>query len=424
MIRPPKLRNDCFALPPGVDWVPLDTAIARLADRVCRLVGEEPVGVADASNRVLAEPVHAPRANPPAANSAVDGYGFAGAGLADGVVTLPLIQGRAAAGDPFPGQVPAGHAVRILTGAILPQGVDTVVLQEDVTREGDLIAFHGALRQGANTRSAGEDVARGTPLFAAGHRIRPQDCALLAATGVAGIRVWQRLRVGVLSTGDEVVPADGTAGPVDRVGTHRIFDANRPMLLALLERWGFAPVDLGHVDDDRDQLRDRLCAAEGRVDAVLTSGGVSTGDEDHVSALIRTEGRLETWRIAVKPGRPLAMGMWRDMPIFGLPGNPVAAFVCSLVFARPALGVMAGATWRMPRGFTLPAAFSKRKKPGRREYLRARVNGDGRVEVFASEGSGRISGLSWADGLVELGDDAADIVPGTAVRYIPYSSFD
>jgi len=264
-------------------------------------------------------------------------------------------------------------------------------------------------------------VTEGGALFAAGHKIRPEDTALLAATGLAEVPVFNRLRVGVLSTGDEVVPA---GHPPEQTQPQHIYDANRPMLLSLMARWGFEAVDLGHVPDTRDALRTRLEGARGKVDAVLTSGGVSTGDEDHVSALIRDEGRMETWRIAVKPGRPLALGLWRDLPVFGLPGNPVAAFVCTLVFARPALGCMAGEAWRAPQGFTLPAAFSKAKKPGRREYLRARITADGRAEVFASEGSGRISGLSWADGLVELGDDAARITPGTPVRYIPYSSFD
>lgn len=420
MITPPKLRNDCFALPPGVDWVPLDDALARLKDRVTAVTGTEIVPVDQAAGRVLAEAVVARRANPPAANSAVDGYGFAGP-VAAGPIELPLHPGRAAAGAPFDGSVPLGHAIRILTGAVLPPGVETVVLQEDVARDGMRIGFHGPLKAGANTRKAGEDKAEGAALFDPGRTLRPEDLALLCATGQTDVRVRKRLRVGVLSTGDEVVPAGDRPAAIQ---AHQIHDANRPMLLSLLRRWGMAAVDLGHVRDDRDDLRTRLDGARGQVDAVVTSGGVSTGDEDHVSGLLRDEGLLETWRIAVKPGRPLALGLWGDLPVFGLPGNPVAAFVCTLVFARPALGALSGAAWSMPPGFLLPAGFTKSKKPGRREYLRARVQDSGRVEVFASEGSGRISGLSWADGLVELGDGAAEITPGTLVRYIPYFAFD
>ena len=155
---------------------------------------------------------------------------------------------------------------------------------------------------------------------------------------------------------------------------------------------------------------------------MLTSGGASAGDEDHVSALLRETGALSEWRIALKPGRPLALGIWEGMPVFGLPGNPVAAFVCTLIFARPALALLAGAEWSEPLGFEVPAAFSKRKKPGRREYLRARIR-DGRAEVFRSEGSGRVSGLSWAEGLVELPDGAVEVEPGVPVRFMPFGSF-
>jgi molybdopterin molybdotransferase len=158
------------------------------------------------------------------------------------------------------------------------------------------------------------------------------------------------------------------------------------------------------------------------VDAIITSGGASAGDEDHVSALLSETGAMALWRIAIKPGRPLALALWRGVPVFGLPGNPVAAMVCTLVFARPALAQLAGAKWQLPQGFDVPAAFEKRKKAGRREYLRARIR-DGRAEVFVSEGSGRISGLSWAEGLVELSEDARTVTPGDTVRYIPFSAF-
>ncbi len=420
MITPPKLRNDCFALPAGVDWVPLDTALERLRERVHPVVGVENVSLDMAANRIVAQNIMAARANPPAPNSAVDGYGFAGPML-DEVAELPLVDGRAAAGAPYDGTVPAGTAIRILTGAIVPPGVDTVVLQEDTTAAHGRIAFRGPLKKGANTREAGEDVRVGDALFAVGHKLRPQDTALLSAAGVARVPVFRPMRVGVLSNGDEIV-APGTT-PAKEMPPGKIYDSNRPMLLAQLAAWGAEAIDLGHVPDNREALRDRLNEAAGTVDAILTSGGVSTGDEDHVSALLGNEGVLETWRIAVKPGRPLALGLWQGIPVFGLPGNPVAAFVCAHIFCRPALGRMAGETWQTPTGFDLPAAFSKNKKPGRREYLRARVNQQGQVEVFPSEGSGRISGLSWADGLVELADDARQITPGDLVRYLPYSSF-
>ncbi len=414
-LRPPPLTNDCFALPAGVDWTPVDDALSMLRDKLRPVVGVETVPLAGASGRVLAEDLVAARSNPPLPNTAVDGYGFAG-GRPEGPQRLPLVEGRAAAGLRFDGVVPKGQAIRVLTGAALPDGVDTVILEEDVTLGLGEIAFHGPVKPGANTRRAGEDVAAGDLALPAGRSLTPADLALASAVGHGALRVFERLRVAVVSTGDELVEPGETAQP------GQIFDANRPMLLEMARRWDYQPVDMGRVADDRAALRKRLDAASAKADVILTSGGASAGDEDHVSALLRETGSLQSWRIALKPGRPLALGLWNGVPVFGLPGNPVAALVCTLVFARPAFSLMSGAGWVAPQGYDVPAGFSKRKKPGRREYLRARMR-DGRAEVFKSEGSGRISGLSWAEGLVEIGDGARDIAPGDLVRFIPFGSF-
>ncbi len=333
-------------------------------------------------------------------------------------MVLPLIQGRAAAGAPYTQDVPEGSAIRILTGAILPVGVDTVVLEEDCEIGEAEIRFSAGLKPFSNARKAGEDVSAGEGALPAGKVLRPQDIALAAAVGLPQLSVYQKLRVGVLSTGDELVD------PAADIPASKTFDANRPMLLNVARKWGYDAVDLGRVADDRDALKATLDAGAQSCDVILTSGGASAGDEDHVSAILKASGALNHWRIAIKPGRPLALGLWNGVPVFGLPGNPVAAFVCTLIFARPALRVLSGAVWDNPVSFMVPAAFSKRKKPGRREYLRARLNGKGEAEAFHSEGSGRISGLSWAEGLVELPDGAAQIEPGTPVRFIPFGSFD
>ena len=416
-LKPPRLKNDCFALPPGVDWTPVDDALARLKNGMSRVVLSERLPPEDAMGRVLAEDALAVRSNPPAANSAVDGYGFAHETTSNGDQVLPLVEGRAAAGAAYEGVVPKGSAIRILTGAVLPDGVDTVVLEEDTTSDGSAVAFSGPLKKGANARRAGEDVAAGEVALKAGGRLGPPEIALLAATGVQEVSVFRPLRVGVLSTGDEIVQSGETSDAA------RTYDANRPMLLALINDWGMEAVDLGHVGDDRDAVVARLNEASETVDAILTSGGASAGDEDHIAAALGAVGQRNEWRIALKPGRPLALGLWQGVPLFALPGNPVAALVCTLIFGRPALGCMAGEPWREPTGFQVPAAFEKKKKPGRREYLRARMTSDGSVEVFRSEGSGRISGLAWADGLVELPDGEAHIQVGDLVKYIPYSSF-
>ena len=423
-LTPPRLRNDCFAMPQGVDWIPVDTALEKLRAALAPVTETEIVPVARAGQRVLAADVTARRSNPPRANSAVDGYGFAHAALSGpGPHELPLAMGRAAAGQPFDGALPQGQAVRILTGAILPEGVDTVVLEEDCATDGARLAFDGPVKPGANTRRAGEDVAEGSLALPAGRRLTPADLALLSALGIGRVAVHRTLRVGVLSTGDEIV-----ADPEAPAEPHQIYDANRPMLLEVLRRWGHAPVDLGHARDRPARIRAALDRGAARADVILTSGGASAGDEDHVARLLAEHGQLSSWRIALKPGRPLALAIWTGaggatVPVIGLPGNPVAALVCTLIFARPALSLMSGAGWLAPQGFTVPAAFEKRKKPGRREYLRARLDAEGAAEVFASEGSGRISGLSWAEGLVELPDSAAEIAPGMPVRYLPYASF-
>jgi len=406
------LKNDCFALPPGVDWTPVEDALDALQTRLGCRVGHERVPIPQAEGRILAEDVKALRANPPGANAAVDGYGFLG-GRDAGETTLPLVKGRAAPGEPFEFAVPQGYAIRILTGALLPEGVDTVVLHEDVTVEGDQVRFEGRIKQGANARAAGEDAKAGAPLLSSGRRLTAGDISLLTATGHSEVTVHDRLRVAVLSTGSELAEPDPMAG------SSVTFDANRPMLMAMLKQWGYEVVDLGCVEDRADHVRAALTLGAADADAIVTSGGASASEEDHISAVLNESNSMFEWRIAVKPGRPLALAVWDGVPVFGLPGNPVAAFVCTAIFARPALSQMAGGTFAKPSGYLLPASFSKSKKPGRTEFLRARVR-DGVVECFASEGSGRISGLSWAEGLVELPEGAAEITPGTPVRYIPF----
>lgn len=412
---PPPLRNDCFAMPRGAEWTPVDQALNHLRTALHPVTTPEHAPVATISGRILSADVTANRSHPPHPNAAVDGYGFKGP-AASGLQSRPLVNGRAAAGDPYEGTVPDGHAIRILTGANIPKGVDTVILQEDVSIQNDAIHFHGPLKGGANCRKAGEDMQIGQPILRKGRQITPADIGTLTAAGVANIPVQSQLRVGILSTGDELRDAAEAATSAN------IYDANRPMLLDMMRKWGFTPIDLGRSPDNRATLQNTLDTASAHCDVILTSGGASAGDEDHMSALLAGTGSFALWRIAIKPGRPLAMGLWNQTPVFALPGNPVAAFVCALIFARPALLQMAGAAWEEPQGFMVPAAFAKSKKHGRREYLRARIE-NGQAQKFGSEGSGRISGLSWATGLIELPHEACDIAIGDPVLFIPFSGF-
>jgi len=410
------LRNDCFALPPGVNWTPVDEALERLRSRLHPVVGiEREVPLSHLNGRILAADVFAPRAHPPSNNSAVDGYAFAGP-LAEVPCSLPLVDGRSAAGEPYREQVPAGHAIRILTGAVMPAGTDTVVLEEDCDVINGQLHLNGTLKAGANRRLAGEDIQVQDRILNAGTRLTPTQISVLASVGVESVDVYQRLRVGVLSTGDEVKPVGAP------VTGWQIYDANRPMLSSMITQLGYELVDLGHVLDRPDAVKEALERGAEQCDLILTSGGVSAGDEDHVSKTLKAHGEISNWRIAIKPGRPLALAMFKGTPVVGLPGNPVAAWVCALRFGAPAMALMAGAEWFEPQGYLVPANFSKNKKPGRSEMLRARVR-DGKVEVFGSEGSGRVTGLAWSEGMVELDESARQIEPGTPVKFIPYGSF-
>lgn len=413
-LRPNRLPSNCFALPPGVDWTPVDVALERLHAALGPVIEVERCLVTEAGGRVLAQDAVAVRSHPQVANSAVDGFGlWLDAPMGERLV-LPLEGDRAAAGSPFTGAVRSGHAARILTGAALPEGVNTVVLQEDAQVGDGVVTLFGPVKVGANTRKAGEDVKSGNVVMPSGHVLRPQDIGMLAAIGLGEVSVRRKLMVAVISTGDELVASGEEAAP------HQTYDANGPMLCDMIRDWGHDVALFEQVGDDRDAVRACLDRAA-ECDAILTSGGASAGAEDHLSAILQTEGVVQDWRIALKPGRPLALGQWQGVPLFGLPGNPVAAFVCAAIFARPAMAVLSGATWQAPKGVLVPAAFTKNKKDGRREYLRARLNDDGAVEVFASEGSGRISGLSWATGLVELPHKGCEIKAGDPVRYISFA---
>jgi len=412
------LKNDCFALPPGIEWTPVPEALATLRERIEPVTAVETVALDTALGRALAQDVTARRSTPPHDNAAVDGYAVAHNSLtAEGEQRLTLLDGRAAAGAPFNGTVPGGHSVRTLTGAVMPDGTDSVVMQEDVELGSGTITFGSGLKSGANRRKAGEDIAEGAAAIRAGRILSAADLAQAASVGVGMLRVHRPLRVAIFSTGDEL------CDPGDTPTQGAIFDANRPMLAGLARAQGFDFLDMGRIPDEAAAIRSALTDAAAQADAVVTSGGASGGDEDHIGRELTGLGAMTEWRIAMKPGRPLAMGQIGGVPVFGLPGNPVAAFVCFLMFARPALLRLGGADWpdlpRFPVTMTGPA----KKRAGRTEYLRGRYVGEGKVEKFRSEGSGLISGLRWSDGLIELSHNRDRVEAGEAVDFIPYSAF-
>lgn len=414
-----RLADDCFAF--GDRLLSVDEAVAEFRSRLAVVTEAATVPLAAAENRFLAEDLVADRSVPPHANAAVDGYAVHFDDLAPGVPTTLPVAGRAAAGHPLGRPGRRGEAIRIFTGAPLPAGPDTVVMQEDCSAAGDCVTLPPGLRRGAHVRPAGDDIRAGDTVLTAGRRLGPAEIGLAASLGRPALPVRRPLRVAVLSTGDEL-RAPGTS-----VAEGQIYDANRYLLAALLRRLGCDVADRGIVPDRADAVRSALAAAAAEADAIVTSGGVSVGDEDHVKAALEAAGgRLHHWRLAIKPGKPVALGQIGGVPLLGLPGNPVAAMVTFLLVARPLLLHLAGAEPLPLRRFPVAADFAYGKKPGRREFLRAALEAGSSGALVARrhgrEGAGMLSSLAGAEGLVELPEDATAVAPGDTVAYIPLSA--
>ena len=412
-----QLSNDCFAF--GGKLMPVEEGVALISSRVSAVDGVETLPLHLCDNRVLAQDLRAAVPLPLFANSAVDGYALRSADLpTDAPKSFP-ISARVQAGsvaDP----IAPGTAVRIFTGAPMPPGADTVFMQEDVEVAGSTVTLPAGLKAGANMRPAGEDVAQGSLAIPAGTRLRPQHVALAAALGLTQLTMRRRIRVAIFSTGNEVV------APGEARTSAQLFDSNRFMLAAMLRRLHCDVEDLGILRDDRASLAAALKQAAATHDLVLTSGGVSAGEEDHVRAGIESIGSLVLWSMAIKPGRPVAMGVIAGTPFIGLPGNPVASFVTFAYVVRPTILALSGARQEMFVALPVRANFTYKKKKGRREYVRASLNrlADGSVEAtkFPREGAGLLSSLADTDGLVELGEDVERVSPGDAVNFLPYAS--
>jgi len=417
-----QLSDDCFAF--GGTLLGVDAALALIDERVAPVVEAERVPLAAAAGRILACDLVAGIDVPPHPNSAVDGYAVVHADLDPAGETVLPVTGRAAAGHPLGRPVGHGEAIRIFTGAPMPQGADTVMMQEDCVVEDGRVRLRPGIKLGANRRHAGEDVAKGAVALPAGRRLEPADLGLAAALGNETLAVFRPLRAALLSTGDEV-QEPGTA-----LAPGAIYDANRVMLAALLRRLGVVVDDLGIRPDRAAALADTLADAAAGHDLIVTSGGVSTGEEDHVRAAIEKLGRLDFWRLAIKPGRPVALGQInsgqvRGVPLIGLPGNPVAAALTFAILGRPLILRLAGATATPPPTFPVQAGFAWRKKPGRREYLRVKLARDGGTVVahrYPKDGAGILSSIVQSDGFAILNEDLNDVAPGTTVDFLPFSA--
>jgi len=411
-----QLSDDCFAF--NGPLMSVDDAVTIIAARVTAVGETEDVDLLHADGRILATDVVAPLPLPPFTNSAVDGYAVRYADLGTADLILP-VSGRVQAGSASQQPLAARHAMRIFTGAPMPEGADTVFMQEDVQLDsaGNALLPQG-LKAGANVRPAGEDVAKGMAALPTGLRLRPQDVALIAAFGLTKVKVRRRIRVAVFSTGNELV------SPGASLKAAQQFDSNRFMLMALLSRLECSVADLGIITDDRALLAAALKDAAGAHDLILTSGGVSTGEEDHVKSAVESVGSLVLWRMAIKPGRPVAMGIIDGTPVIGLPGNPVASFVTFAHVVRPAVFALAGAVPQKMNAMPVRAAFSYKKKIARREYVRVslRHGAEGVLEAvkFPREGAGLLSSLVETEGLVELDEQTTQVSPGDLVGFLSY----
>ena len=413
-----QLSDDCFAF--GGPMMSVDEAVGIIAARVTAVREVETVTLVDADGRVLAHDVPAPLPLPPFTNAAVDGYAVSSRDLPQREQRAFTVAGRVQAGAPAGGPVEPGQAMRIFTGAPMPDGADTVFMQEDVRVEDGKVVLPPGLKPGANVRAAGEDIPAGHVALRAGQRLRPQDVALAAAFGLTHLGVNRRIRVAVFSTGDELV------SPGEYRAATQLFDSNRFMLMAMLARLGCAVSDLGILRDERGALARALQNAAGSHDLVLTTGGVSTGEEDHVKASVESVGKLVLWRMAIKPGRPVAMGIIGGTPFIGLPGNPVASFVTFAYVVRPTILALSGARQQPLVPMPVRADFTYRKKIARREYVRVtlRKAADGALEAlkFPREGAGLLTSLVDTDGLVELGEHITGVEPGQTVGFLSYAS--
>lgn len=414
-----QLSDDCFAF--GGALTRVDAALADLLPRLAPVTGIETVALDAAPGRVLAEDIVAGRSVPPHDNAAVDGYAVHFDDLADDRPTVLPVVGRIAAGHPLDGGALRGRAYRIFTGAPMPAGPDTVLMQEDCRRDGDRVEIPPGIRRGANRRRAGEDVTAGSIILRAGRRLRPQDIGLAASVGLAALPVRRRLSAALFSTGDEV-REPGTPAPPGC-----IYDANRHTLAALLSQLGCEVGDLGILPDDPGAIRAAIERAAAAHDVIVTSGGVSGGGEDHVKqAMEAAGGRLHSWRLAIKPGRPVALGQVGLVPFLGLPGNPVAVMVTFLQIARPILLALGGAAVEPPPTYPVTADFEYRKKRDRREYVRVILRRDAPDALPVAvkhprDGAGVLSSMVEADGLVELDEERTVLERGETVSFLPFS---
>lgn len=412
----------------GARLIPVDEALQRLSEQVKPVTETEWVSVSDSLLRVLAEPVFSTINVPPLANSSMDGYALRAADLIAEPTKPFRVSQRIPAGS-VGESLEVGTVARIFTGAPLPDGADAVVMQEVCTvHEADSevsITISDTVKVGENVRDAGEDIRENDEILSVGHRLAPQDLGLLASVGITKVKIFKKLRVAVFFTGDEL------REPGEPLGIGQIYNSNRFTLVAMLQRMGCEVINLGIVTDTLEGTIEALSQAASQADLVMTSGGVSVGEEDHVKAAVESLGQLDLWSISIKPGKPLAFGQinsaGRSVPFLGMPGNPVSVFATTCILGRPFIQAMQGMPFKCIQGFKVPAAFDLHYTVRRQEYLRVRLQYDDigglALQSFPNQSSGVLTSASWGDGFA-IAREGSAVKKGDLLEYLPFSFFD
>lgn len=392
--------------------IPIEDALSLLQNSANPISQTETLPLTEVQGRILAQDLFSTINVPPHDNSAMDGYAVNSKDLTDGSEKhLPVSQ-RIPAGK-MGKELQTGTVARIFTGAPIPAGADAVVMQEVCKSDGDAVIISGPVSAGSNIRRAGEDIAIGDLILQAGTKLKPQDIGLAASVGVAKITVYKRLRVAIFFTGDEL------REPGEALLPGQIYNSNRYTMRGLLEKLGCEIVDMGTVEDNLEATKDAMQQAASQADLVMTSGGVSVGEEDYIRIALKELGELDMWRINIKPGKPLAFGNINGTPFLGMPGNPVSVFATFCIFARPFILKTQGMTDTTANSFIVPAEFEWPKAGSRNEYVRAKIQ-DGKVRIFPHQGSGVLTSTSWANGLAFIPANTT-VKPGDMIAFTPFS---
>ena len=398
--------------------ITVDTALQHIRDALSPIDGIERCGLRDAFNRIVAEDVTSPLNVPAYINSAMDGYAVKGSDLPDAGERQLAVIGTAFAGTPFDGKLQSGQAVRIMTGAVVPEGADTVIMQEQTGRDGDTLTIRSGHKPGENVRHVGEDIAKGGVVLAPGKKIRGAELGLLASLGIAELSVKRRLRVVTFSTGDELCSIGETPG------AGQIYDSNRYSLYGMLRALNVEHIDMGVIRDDPDAISNAFSTAAGIADVLITSGGVSVGDADYVKQTLDRLGQVNFWKIKMKPGKPLAFGQLNNAVFFGLPGNPVSVMATFYQIVQPSLRYLMGQDTTMPVRLQVRTAERLKMRPGRQDFQRGILErnnvGELVVRSTGNQGSHILSSMSQANCFIVLPAESGPVEAGELVEVEPF----